>query len=53
MSACHAGDKPGVRRQIDSLVCQSGCTPLIAGEASTFTGYVTRIASKLRVGKIV
>ncbi len=50
MIACHASYKPGVRRQIDGLVRQCGCTPLIAGEAGTFTGYVTRIAAGLGVG---
>lgn len=50
MIACHASHKPGVRQQIDSLVRQCGCTPLIAGEANTFTGYVMRIAAGLGVG---
>lgn len=50
MIACHASYKPGVRRQIDGLLRQCGCTPLIAGEAGTFTGYVTRIAAGLGVG---
>lgn len=50
MIACHASYKPGVRQQIDCFVRQCGCTPLIAGEASTFTGYVTRIAAGLGVG---
>lgn len=50
MIACHASYKPGVRQQIDGLLRQCGCAPLVAGEANTFTGYVTRIAAGLGVG---
>lgn len=50
MITCHAGYKPGVRQQIDAIFHEGGCKPVIAGEASSFTGYVTRIAAGLGVG---
>lgn len=47
---CHAGHKPGVRKQIDAILRGCDRMPVIAGEAGTFTGYVTRIAAGLGVG---
>lgn len=52
MIACHPTYKPGVRQQIDDIVRRCGCNPLIAGEASTFTGYVMRISVGMGVGLI-
>ena len=50
MIACSANYKPGVRQQMDTILARCSRVPTVAGEACTFTGYVTRIAAGLGVG---
>ena len=50
MIACHLGRLPGLRRQMDAVRRQYAAKPVIAGEARTLPGYVTRVAAGLGVG---
>jgi len=47
---CHPDHLPGLRRQMDAIRCRHGVAPVIAGEASTLAGYLTRVAAGLGVG---
>ncbi|MGJ7505741.1 MULTISPECIES: LysR family transcriptional regulator [unclassified Variovorax] len=48
--ACHLGHLPGLRKQMDAMRQQYAPRPVIAGEACTLAGYVTRVAAGLGVG---
>lgn len=48
--SCHAERQPGLLQQMRTIVHRHTTTPTLAGEASTLTGYVTRIAAGLAVG---
>lgn len=50
MIACHFGRLPGLRQQMDAVRRQYAAKPVIAGEARTLAGYVTRVAAGLGVG---
>lgn len=50
MIACSHKYRPGVRRQIDNLIKSCSFAPVIAGEAGSLAGYLTRIAAGLGVG---
>jgi hypothetical protein len=48
--SCHAERQPGLLQQMRAIVQRHTTTPTLAGEASTLTGYVTRVAAGLAVG---
>ncbi|GER09527.1 LysR family transcriptional regulator [Variovorax boronicumulans] len=50
MIASHPGRLPGLREQMDAVRRQYTASPIIAGEARTLAGYITRVASGLGVG---
>lgn len=50
MIACDLDRLPGLRQQMDAVRRQHVPKPIIAGEARTLAGYVTRVAAGLGVG---
>ncbi|WPG41184.1 LysR family transcriptional regulator [Variovorax sp. EBFNA2] len=50
MIASHPGRLPGLRRQMDTVRQRYTASPVIAGEARTLAGYITRVAAGLGVG---
>lgn len=48
--SCRADRQPGLLRQMKAIVQRHISRPILAGEAHTLTGYVTRIASGMGVG---
>lgn len=50
MIVSHPGRLPGLRRQMDAVRRQYTASPVIAGEARTLAGYVTRVAAGLGGG---
>jgi DNA-binding transcriptional LysR family regulator len=52
MIACHPDHKPGMRRQTDAIVQRHIASPVVAGEASSLTGLITRIGAGQGIGLI-
>jgi len=50
MIAFHPDRLPGLRRQTDAVCRHFTANPIIAGEARTLAGYITRVAAGLGVG---
>ncbi|MNY61217.1 LysR substrate binding domain protein [compost metagenome] len=50
MIASHPGRLPGLRNQMDAVRRKYAASPVIAGEARTLAGYITRVAAGLGVG---
>jgi DNA-binding transcriptional LysR family regulator len=50
--ACHPDHKPGMRRQTDVIVRKHIAIPVIAGEASSMTGFITRIGAGQGIGML-
>jgi DNA-binding transcriptional LysR family regulator len=48
--SCHAERQPGLLLQMRAIVRRHMTIPTLAGEASTLSGYVTRIAAGMGVG---
>jgi DNA-binding transcriptional LysR family regulator len=48
--SCHADRLPGLRQQIQAIVQRHTTRPTFAGETSTVSGHITRIAAGLGVG---
>lgn len=48
--ACHPDHLPGLRQQMDAIRQRYAIVPVIAGEAYTLAGYLTRVAAGLGVG---
>lgn len=48
--SCRADRQPGLAQQIKSIVQRHANEPTVAGEASSLSGYITRIAAGLGVG---
>lgn len=46
----HADQQPGLLQQMRGIVQRHATTPTLAGEASTLSGYITRIAAGMAVG---
>ncbi len=43
--SCHPDHEPGMRRQTDAIVRKHAAAPVIAGEASSLTGLITRVGA--------
>jgi DNA-binding transcriptional LysR family regulator len=52
MIAFHREHEPGMRQQTDAIVRKSKATPVIAGEANSLAGLITRIGAGLGVGLV-
>ena len=52
MIACHPDREPGMRQQTDAIVRKYAAAPVIAGEANSLTGLITRIGAGLGVGLV-
>ncbi len=52
MIACHPDHEPGMRQQTDAIVRKYAAAPVIAGEANSLTGLITRIGAGLGVGLV-
>ncbi len=50
MIASHPDRLPGLRRQLDAVRRRYAASPIIAGEARTLAGYITRVAAGLGIG---
>ncbi|WP_307867122.1 LysR family substrate-binding domain-containing protein [Variovorax sp. E3] len=50
MIASHRDRLPGLRNQMDAVRRKYAASPVIAGEARTLAGYITRVAAGLGVG---
>ncbi|MFN7040829.1 MAG: LysR family transcriptional regulator [Acidovorax temperans] len=48
--SCNADQQPGLRQQLRAMVQRHTVSPTLAGEASTLTGYMIRIAAGMGVG---
>jgi DNA-binding transcriptional LysR family regulator len=48
----HAGRQPGLSQQMRAILQRQTVTPVIAGEACTLNGYVTRVAAGMGVGLV-
>lgn len=48
--SCKADRQPGLLQQIRAIVQRYSLAPMIAGEASSLAGYITRIAAGMGVG---
>ncbi len=48
--SCHAGRQPGLLQQMRAIMQRHTTTSTLAGEASTMSGYFTRIAAGMGVG---
>jgi len=52
MIASHPEHEPGMRQQTDAIVRKYTAAPVIAGEASSLSGLVTRVGAGLGVGLV-
>jgi len=50
--ACHPDHEPGMRQQTDAIVRKYTAAPVIAGEANSLTGLITRVGAGLGVGLV-
>ena len=48
--ACHATEKPGIRRQVDEVIHRHVVAPAYAGEATSLNGLINMVASGLGIG---